>query len=138
MAKSDEMCANSSGPAKETVSGGAPQQQHRPVPQLPCTVNRTQFVQRLMRWPWLLSTFETLGSQNHLGFDTSFLRRVLSAMFDELIRVYGSTEDAAPVSAPVHAHAHARARCQPRSSRRSDETPIVSLRTQRSQPLTTP
>ena len=105
------MCANSNGPAKTTVAGGEPQQQHRPVPQLPCTVNRTQFVQRMMRWPWLLSTFETLGSQNHLGLDASFLRRVLSAMFDELIRVYGSTKATAPVRAHVHAHAHARAPC---------------------------
>lgn len=55
----------------------------------PCIVTRAQFVQRLGKWKWLLDQFETLGSQN-TGFDARCLPRVLSAMFEELIRVHGS------------------------------------------------
>ena len=57
-----------------------------------CIVNRAQFVGRLHRWPWLQNCFETLGAQNHLGFDNTFLKRVLGVMFEELVRIQGNDD----------------------------------------------
>ena len=60
--------------------------------------------------------FETLSfqasKQSAVGFDTSVLRRVLSAMFEELVRVHGSATVRCPprmpsrnrpAQAPLHA-----------------------------------
>jgi hypothetical protein len=58
----------------------------------PCVVSRAQFVHRLLRWPWLRTRFETLGGQNHLGFDASFLKRCLGVMYDELSRIQHADE----------------------------------------------
>ena len=67
----------------------------------PSVVSRGQFVQRLMRWPWLREQFEVLAAQNHLKFDDDFVRRVLGAMFDELLRLQGSAADGARVRPPA-------------------------------------